>query len=207
MDTNNFWNFIGFGALFGVLFIALLSVAYIVFNKYSSASTSKKDGVSDITTNSNHNSYSLISPLSGELIPLSSVNDDVFSQDILGEGFAVIPDKGQLYAPANAKIVDIFDTKHAISFECDNGIELLIHVGLDTVKLNGAPFNPIIHAGDHVTAGELIMEFDREMLIKEGYDIVTPVIVTNCEKYNLVTREAGKVMNGEPVATLTNKED
>lgn len=207
MNTSNFWTFIGFGVLFGILLVVLLSVAYIIFNRYSSASGSKDDDHSDITANSDNNSYSLISPLSGELIPLSSVNDDVFSQGILGQGFAIIPDKGQLYAPANAKIVDIFDTKHAISFECDNGIELLIHVGLDTVKLNGAPFNPIIHAGDHVTAGELIMEFDREMIIKEGYDIVTPVIVTNCEKYNIVTREAGKVMNGEPVATLTSKED
>lgn len=145
----------------------------------------------------------IISPLSGELIPLASVNDEVFSQGILGEGAAVIPDAGQLYAPADAVVLDVFDTKHAITLICDNGAELLIHIGLDTVNLEGRPFSPKATKGDHVKAGDLIMEFDINEIITSGYDPVTPIIISNYDKFTLDIHVPGKINAGEQIIKLS----
>lgn len=154
-----------------------------------------------------HNTdINLVSPLSGKLISLSDVNDEVFSQGILGDGFAIIPNSGQLYAPADCQIFDIFDTKHAISLVCDNGAELLIHIGIDTVKLEGRPFFPKTHKGDYVKAGDLIMEFDINEINKEGYDIVTPIILSNCDKFHIYIQKFGDVSYGECIASINPKE-
>lgn len=196
---DNIWSFIGFG----VIFIALLSAVYIIFIKYSAENTQDdKDSTEAVSDN---RTYFLVSPLCGELIPLSSVNDEVFSQKILGDGVAIIPDNGLLYAPANAKIYDVFDTKHAISLQCDNGAELLIHVGLDTVNLEGRPFHPKVNAGDHVKAGQLIMEFDIDDIKSQGYDTVTPIIISNHDDFILDMTEPQKIANGAKIITLTRK--
>jgi len=124
----------------------------------------------------------------------------------MGDGMAVIPEKGELYAPADASIDTVFDSKHAISMVCSNGAELLLHVGLETVKLEGKYFEPQVKSGDQVKAGQLLMKFDLKSLKKEGFDVVTPIIVTNAADYQIDRASEGMVKNGDLIMGLKKQE-
>ncbi|HFD0862079.1 TPA: beta-glucoside-specific PTS transporter subunit IIABC [Enterococcus faecium] len=119
------------------------------------------------------------SPMNGEFVLLENINDATFAQKLLGDGVAIVPSEGKVYSPVNGTVQVMFKTGHAIGLLSDNGDELLIHVGMDTVKLEGRGFSPKVKDGDKATKGQLLLEFDRELLIKEGFDITTPIIVTN----------------------------
>lgn len=125
----------------------------------------------------------IASPLSGACIPLGEVNDATFAQEILGKGSAVVPETGVVYAPFDGKVEAMFDTGHAVGLVSEDGVELLIHVGIDTVNLKGKYFHPQKKAGDVVRKGDVLIEFERQEILDAGYDITTPVIVANSEKY------------------------
>ncbi|HEL1678771.1 TPA: PTS glucose transporter subunit IIA [Streptococcus suis] len=125
----------------------------------------------------------VFSPLSGQILPLEKVNDATFSKKMLGEGVAIIPKDGKVYAPFDGAITSLFPTKHAIGLTSDEGVELLIHFGLETVELKGRVFVSHVSDGEKVEKGQLMLEVDVEMLVAEGYDIVTPVVVTNTQEY------------------------
>ena len=132
------------------------------------------------------NDEGIITPVSGKIIPLSEVNDPTFAQEMLGKGFAVMPDDGLIRAPVSGTIITLFPTLHAIGIQGDNGVEILIHVGIDTVKLNGKPFTAKIQTGDHVKQGEILLEVDFEAIREAGCDIVTAVIITNTMNYKSI---------------------
>lgn len=199
VDVNNsmniVWGFVGFGVSLAASFIATM----ILF---------KDQGVVDAKAPEDIEAgKEIVSPLVGKLIDLSEVNDEVFSAGILGNGMAVIPEKGELYAPADATIATVFDSKHAISMVCDNGAELLLHVGLDTVKLEGKHYEPLVKDGDKVKAGQLLMKFDMKAIKKEGYDLVTPVVITNSDEYTLKKAVGGRVEVGKVIMGLSEKEE
>ncbi|MFM0581561.1 beta-glucoside-specific PTS transporter subunit IIABC [Streptococcus suis] len=125
----------------------------------------------------------VFSPLSGQILPLEKVNDATFSKKMLGEGVAIIPKDGKVYAPFDGAVTSLFPTKHAIGLTSDEGVELLIHFGLETVELKGRGFVSNVSDGEKVEKGQLMLEVDVEMLVAEGYDIVTPVVVTNTQEY------------------------
>ena len=125
-------------------------------------------------------------PLTGEAVALSEVNDLTFAEEIMGPGMAIIPTEGKVVSPVNGTVAMIFETKHAIALVDDNGTELLIHVGLDTVKLCGKYFTAHVKAGDKVKVGSPLVDFDLNGIKGEGYDIITPVIVTNSAEYSSV---------------------
>lgn len=125
----------------------------------------------------------VFSPLSGQILPLEKVNDATFSKKMLGEGVAIIPKDGKVYAPFDGAVTSLFPTKHAIGLTSDDGVELLIHFGLETVELKGRGFVSHVSDGEKVEKGQLMLEVDVEMLVTEGYDIVTPVVVTNTQEY------------------------
>lgn len=131
----------------------------------------------------------LDSPLQGELIALQEVNDPVFSGGIMGRGGAVKNPAGRVTAPFDGEITSVFDTKHAIGLLSDDGIELLIHVGLDTVNLKGKYFTAHVQAGDKVKKGDLLLEFDAAGIRHEGYDTTTPVVVANADEFGKITLE------------------
>lgn len=114
---------------------------------------------------------------------MSEVDDIMFSEEIIGKGAAIIPDSGRVVAPVNGKISALFKTNHAIGITSDDGAEILIHIGLETVKLGGKHFKSHVKTGDEVKAGDLLVEFDIEAIKNEGYEIITPVIVTNVDEY------------------------
>lgn len=147
----------------------------------------------------------ICSPIKGEMIPLSQVEDDVFSSEMMGKGMAVKPEEGKVYAPVNGKVASVFDTKHAICIEAENGAELLIHVGMDTVELGGKYFDVHVKDGDTIRIGDLLLDFDREAIEKSGYKTVTPVIVTNTDAFKeIIGGQPGKVQAGDPMMTLMN---
>ena len=143
------------------------------------------------------------SPLIGQVIPLSEVNDPVFSSEAMGKGCAVIPSEGKVFAPFDGTIVGLLDSHHAVGMESENGIEILIHVGMDTVKLGGKHFTCHIEDGQQVKKGQLLLEFDMDAIKAEGYEIVTPVIITNSDEFTEITTETvGQVKNGDKLLKL-----
>ena len=122
---------------------------------------------------------SILAPLSGQAIPLEQVPDDVFSQKILGDGIAIIPTDGKIYAPVDGEIASVAETLHAYGFTSEDGLEILVHVGLDSVKLKGEGFTSHVQAGDKVKAGQLVAEVDLKFLISQGVPVTTPVLI--CE--------------------------
>lgn len=198
IDSENGMNFI-YAVIGFVISVALSFIFTLVLFKDEDVAEAKAPELAA-------DERRIVSPLDGKLIDLSEVNDEAFSAGILGEGMAVIPEKGELYAPADATIDTVFDSKHAISMVCDNGAELLLHVGLDTVKLEGKHFDPQVKDGDKVKAGQLLMKFDLKALKKEGFDVVTPVIITNSADYQLHKASAGAVKNGSVIMGLQKQE-
>lgn len=145
----------------------------------------------------------LHSPIVGEVVALSEVNDPVFSSGVMGQGIAVKPSKGVVYAPADAEIAIAFPTGHAYGLKTDNGAEILIHVGIDTISLNGEGFEAKVSQGDRVRAGDIIGTFDSEVIAANGLDDTTMVIITNTMDYAEVTPIAtGSVTNKTRVLEL-----
>ena len=127
-------------------------------------------------------------PIEGEVVSIKEVNDPTFSQEMLGKGIAIKPNKGRVVAPVDGEIAMIFETKHAVSMLTEQGAEILIHIGLDTVKLKGENFNSYVKAGDKVKAGDLLIEFDKEKIIQAGYDTITPMVICNSFEYAQVNQ-------------------
>ncbi len=122
-------------------------------------------------------------PLEGEAVPISEVSDPTFSQEILGKGVAIRPGKGRIVAPADGTIETMFDTGHAVSLTSADGVEILIHVGLDTVGLKGQFYTAHVKNGQRVQKGELLIEFDIAGITGAGYDVITPVVICNSDAY------------------------
>ena len=136
----------------------------------------------------------LYAPCKGKVVPLSEVPDPTFSEKILGDGFAVIPSEGKIYAPTDGEIAMVFDTLHAI----------LIHIGLDTVTLKGAPFTAHVAAGDQVKKGDLLMDVDLDKITGAGLNTVTPVLICNTDDYGKISlKKEGEVSLDEAVLSIS----
>ncbi len=145
----------------------------------------------------------MASPLNGKAIPLSEVQDEAFSTEMLGKGVAIEPADGHIYAPCDATVSMLFSTKHAVGLVCDSGAELLIHIGMDTVKLEGKHFTTHVDQGDKVKKGQLLITFDMDAIRAEGYPLVTPIIVSNTDDYlDVVPMKQGAIKKEEELLTL-----
>ncbi|MHA6530570.1 beta-glucoside-specific PTS transporter subunit IIABC [Paenibacillus sp. BAC0078] len=129
----------------------------------------------------------VLSPMSGEWKPLTEVQDEAFSTGAMGKGAAIVPSVGVAYAPFNGTVVTMFKTKHAIGLISDEGVEMLIHIGIDTVKLKGEHFTSFVKEGDSIAKGDKLIEFDKDAIRRAGYDITTSVIVSNTAMYSEIT--------------------
>lgn len=144
------------------------------------------------------------SPLAGTVIPLSEVHDEVFASEMMGKGCAVIPEEGKVYAPFDGKVVGLLDSHHAVGMESTDGVEILIHVGMDTVKLNGRCFTIHVEEGEQVKKGQLLLEFDILGIKEAGYEVTTPIVVTNSDEFNDVEMKAeGQVTVGVELLELS----
>lgn len=129
----------------------------------------------------------LLSPLVGELVPLESIEDQVFASGLMGKGLALIPSEGVLKSPIDGEVIALFPTGHAIGLKSDSGVELLIHIGMDTVQLEGRGFTTKVMVGEQIQKGQVLIEFEQELIHSEGYSLVTPILVTNWEMFTDIT--------------------
>ena len=142
-------------------------------------------------------------PIEGTVYAITEVNDPVFREKIVGDGIAILPNKGRVVAPVNGTVSMLFETKHAVSLKSVQGAEVLIHVGLDTVKLQGEHYKAHVKSGDIVRAGDLLLEFDMEKIKAAGYELITPVVICNMADYTeLLPHAGGAVKELDKIMTL-----
>lgn len=166
-------------------------------------SEEKKESVSESKAESN---IAVYAPMEGKAVPLKEVNDGVFSEDMLGKGMAIIPTVGKVAAPFDGKVSMIYTTKHAIALTSTEGVEILIHVGIDTVQLNGKYYDIKVAVGDEVKAGDLLAEFDIKGIESEGYRTITPIIVANTDAYkDVVAVASGEVKIKDSLFNVLSK--
>lgn len=142
----------------------------------------------------------ITNPVKGEVIDIEQVDDPVFSQKMMGDGFGVRPESGDIYAPGTGKVVSVFPTQHAVGLEFENGVEVLVHIGIDTVELDGGPFNTVVKEGDTVTPETKISTVDLEGLEEAGKDDTIIVVFTNMD--NVDNFEINKKGQAEPSIEL-----
>lgn len=156
----------------------------------------------------NASKFVINTPVQGNIIPLSKVEDAAFSGGILGKGAAVEPTEGKVYAPGDGVLTTLFPTLHALGITLDNGVEMLIHIGMDTVKLEGRHFKAKVSQGQKISKGQVLMEFDIKAIKQEGYSTITPVIITNTEDYlDIVETNAQDVALSEALFDVILKKD
>ena len=140
-------------------------------------------------------------PFAGEVKPVSECKDGVFASKAMGDGVVITPENGSLYSPVDGEVMLVFPTRHAIGLKADNGTELLIHIGMDTVSLEGKPFEVFVKQGDKIKAGQLLATADLKAIQDAGLSIETPVVVTNQKPVEMMA--SGTVKAGQSVARTT----
>lgn len=204
-----------FGAIGLVIALAVSFVLTLFLYKDEAAASAKTDSengsaaadtASDEEENVSKplvNRIEIASPADGAVMELEKIPDEAFSSGALGDGCAIIPSDGKIYAPSDSVVTTLMDTKHAIGLTTDDGADILIHVGLDTVKLNGAPFTLFVKEGEQVKKGQLLMTADLEAIRKAGMSTVTPVLCTNSDDYvSVKIQAAGQVRHGDLLYTI-----
>jgi beta-glucoside PTS system EIICBA component len=200
-----------YGAIISIVvgFIAglVLTLLFGGINKEQQASKETTSAASEVaaTKVQNVQNEEVVSPLNGEVIALSEVKDAAFSSGALGLGVAIEPSEGKLVAPVAGTVSALFPTKHAIGITTDAGADLLIHIGMDTVQLEGKFFTAHVSQGDYVKAGQLLIEFDMEQIKAAGKPLTTPIVVTNHKEFNLQLADSKQVKTGAPLFTLDSK--
>ena len=148
----------------------------------------------------------ILSPMTGTVLALDQIPDPTFASGLLGQGAAIIPSDNKVIAPFAGEVASLFQTRHAIGLLSHSGVELLIHVGIDTVRLGGKPFTAHVKVGDTFSAGDLLLEFDRQAILDAGYDLETPIIITNSDEYPEVMTVAGTAVTaGTPLLSVTRQ--
>jgi len=180
---------------FVVTFITYKEKAVVAEEKDNSAKIDNKVPLMERET--------IYTPIVGEIKPLSEVKDDAFAQGALGKGIAVEPTVGQITAPVDGTLTTFFPTGHALGITTDQGVELLIHVGMDTVQLDGEFFTPKVKQGARITKGQVLLEFDIASIKEAGYEVVTPIVVTNHSNFlDIVESDSATVASGDPLLTI-----
>lgn len=196
---------IGEGSMMGVVYSLIVIVVSFISAFIFTIILGKKDLETNVDNKEAESQMTMkgeeiLSPLDGELIELSDVKDKTFASGAMGKGVAIKPVEGILVSPINGHIEMIFNTKHAIGLKSDDGAEILIHIGMDTVNLQGKYFEVLKNAGDNVKVGDELIRFDIEAMESEGYDVTTPIIVTNSQEYvDVIPDACGEIKKGSRI--------
>lgn len=193
-------SFFGYLLTFLVASAVAFGISYFLFKDPEDAGAAKKDEAPKaeedvINLDQSFDDANVYSPLKGTAIPLEEVPDETFATGVLGLGAAVIPNVGKVVAPADGEVSTLFETKHAIGLSLDNGMEMLIHIGINTVELGGEGFTAHVADGDRVTRGQTLITFDKAFIEGKGYKMATPVIITNPDDYAEIKFAAGGEIN------------
>lgn len=206
ITTHYMWQYALVILVSSVVSFLVSFILYKEPKKETVSSTEPKESestaisASDITFEAEPNTVH--APLKGTAIPLNQVQDETFAQEVLGKGMAIVPTEGVVTAPFDGTVATLFDTKHAIGLQRADGVEILIHIGINTVELNGEGYTAHVAEGDEVKAGQTLISFDRIAIKEKGYDMTTPVIITNADDYQEITLlTTGPVEPGTKVLT------
>ena len=151
----------------------------------------------------NRRMIELGAPVSGKIVPISQVSDPIFAQEMIGKGIAIIPEDGKYYAPCDGHLSVLFPSGHAYALKNRDGVDVIIHIGIDTVKLNGKNFTIHAKQGQEVNKGDLIIEVDINAVKEAGFDIITPMVISNPGMFNDLEKKGGHVTAGDPAIVLT----
>ncbi|KDN11190.1 MULTISPECIES: beta-glucoside-specific PTS transporter subunit IIABC [unclassified Gilliamella] len=199
---------------YAVVIATIISFAIATIVTYFFGIPKDKSQTDEIDNSSSNNmetehKITIYSPMTGKVNPLSEVKDPTFASELMGKGIAIIPTVGQAVAPDDGEVVSLFRTKHAIGFQTESGAEILIHIGIDTVKLDGQHFEAHVETGSKVKKGDLLVSFDIEAIKQAGFEVTTPIIITNSDSYQDIQRifEQDNIKSGEALLALSqNKE-
>ena len=201
-------NLSGRGPLYDLLWVGIGTIVAMAIALIATLMTYKDEAPSN-TTNTNTakkntaKNETIVAPVSGEVKELAQCSDEAFAGGVMGQGLVIVPSAGKLYAPVNGTISAFFPTGHAVAITSDDGAEILIHVGMDTVKMNGDGFDAKVKQGDKVKKGDLLLEFDIAKITAAGYSVETPVIISNTASYNdVVPTDAKAVAVGDEIITV-----
>lgn len=196
---NIIYAFVGFA----VAFVASFILSFLLFKDEE-----RREGIKEKQPEGAEEIKDIMigSPLAGTAIPLEQVKDPVFAGKVIGDGFAVVPEDGELVAPADGEVCMLADTGHAMGLRLTNGAEILIHIGMDTVRLNGKYYEARVKAGDRVKKGQVLLTFDLKSMEAEGYDLTTPVIVSNGERFEVKPAAEGPVGAGDDLFMAVMRE-
>lgn len=177
-DLSNVRN-----AVICIIIALVVSFILTLIFGFDTSATSENTDTTNTKSAPLNKTVSVNAPLSGEVVKLSEVKDEVFSKEIMGKGVAIKPNEGTVYAPFDGIVNTVFPTKHAIGLTSDSGVEVIIHLGLDTVELKGEPFEVYVKDGDKVKAGQKLAKMDIKTVSEKGYDTITPIVVTNTNNF------------------------
>ncbi|OCG69898.1 PTS beta-glucoside transporter subunit IIABC [Gilliamella sp. Occ3-1] len=192
-----------------IISFTIATIVTYFFGIYKDKSQTNEIDNSSSNNIDTENKTTIYSPMSGKVNPLSEVKDPTFASELMGKGIAIIPTVGQAVAPDDGEVVSLFRTKHAIGFQTESGAEILIHIGIDTVKLDGQHFEAHVEAGSKVKKGDLLVSFDIEAIKQAGFEVTTPIIITNSDSYQDIQCifEQDNIQSGEALLALSqNKE-
>ena len=175
-------SFVGYFLTFSIAAVVAFSLSYILYKDEVETVTAQKPET--VNPKKEFDDSCVYSPLKGKIVKLEEVSDKSFATEVLGKGVAVEPTEEKIFAPADGEVSMLFDTNHAIGLTLDNGMEILIHIGINTVELNGEGFTAHVSNGERVTRGQTLITFDKSLIKSKGYETVTPVIITNTDDYS-----------------------
>ena len=198
LPRNFMFAVIGFAISFAVAFAAAF-----ILGKDRKTEETEKEAEPGVFAEKLGADETFKSPVIGQMISLSDVEDDIFSSKVMGEGIAIIPSKGELYAPIDGEISLLFETNHALGMKTANGVEVLFHIGIDTVQLEGKFFKPLVKVGDQVKAGDLLIQFELEKIKEAGYDPVTLAVITNTDQYDIKVTQLKEVNRQDTLMVVT----
>ena len=202
INSENMTPFIG--EVIGVAISIIGSIILVQIVGFDDPGMKKVEAAGAVPSEAIAKAQNVTSPLTGSVIALTDVKDEVFSSEAMGKGVAIEPSEGKVLAPFDGKIVSLLDSHHAVGIEGNNQVEILIHVGMDTVKLEGKYFTPHVKEGDTVKKGDLLIEFDIQGIQDAGYPVTTPVVVTNTDEFeDVVAVVSGNVKAGEELLKLS----
>ena len=202
INSENMTPFIG--EVIGVAISIIGSIILVQIVGFDDPGMKKVEAAGTAPSEAIAKAQNVTSPLTGSVIALTDVKDEVFSSEAMGKGVAIEPSEGKVLAPFDGKIVSLLDSHHAVGIEGNNQVEILIHVGMDTVKLEGKYFTPHVKEGDTVKKGDLLIEFDIQGIQDAGYPVTTPVVVTNTDEFeDVVAAVSGNVKAGEELLKLS----
>ncbi len=206
ITTANLWQYL---LVMAVAFAVAFLMTMVLYREKKPAAEGPSTGTAaPVPVGALADPNAILSPLSGTVVALKDVPDATFAEGVLGDGIAVEPSEGKVVAPCKGTVSTLFDTHHAIGLTLENGAELLVHIGINTVELNGEGYSAFVEEGDEVSPGQTLLTFDPDFLRSKGYQTVTPVIVTNSDEYSAITPKAqGQVQAMAPLLELGDRRE